>query len=232
MSLTLLKAGGGSFIPLQQSSVQLWVEGDHNTGLNDNDPISSWPDFSGNGRNLIAAATVRPLYKVNILNGKPAARFDGINDVMTLAVPLVLPDTVTLHFCYANRTGTNGTFFSTDEVVGNAPLQRNTTQWAQAATGSFAGPVAGLNVYNIVTYTFDYVADEFRLFRHGVQDGVLTGTPVANPLGNIVIGARRGFLEFLVADLLGIIIRGVVATTAERLRVERYFAGKYGLSTT
>lgn len=43
-------------------------------GLNDNDPMSFWPDVSGSGNNAAAGGT--PTYKANALNGQPAVRFN------------------------------------------------------------------------------------------------------------------------------------------------------------
>jgi len=54
------------------------------TGLEDGDPVGTWPDQSGNGNDLTqATAAKKPLYKVNIQNGKPAVLFDGSDDNMS-----------------------------------------------------------------------------------------------------------------------------------------------------
>jgi len=60
-----------------------WWKADAITGLSDGAPVSSWPDSSVNGNNATQASSGnRPLYKTNILNGKPVVRFDGSNDFL------------------------------------------------------------------------------------------------------------------------------------------------------
>ena len=59
----------------------LWLKTDAITGLNNDDPVATWSDFSGNVNNLTqGTATRRPIYKTNEINGKPIIRFDGSND--------------------------------------------------------------------------------------------------------------------------------------------------------
>jgi len=58
------------------SAVKVWLQADAITGLADNDPISTWVnsigsnDFTGSGGS-------RPVYKTNILDGKPVMRSSG-----------------------------------------------------------------------------------------------------------------------------------------------------------
>lgn len=60
-----------------------WYKADAITGLSDGDPIDTWPDSSGNSRDLTQTGTARPLYKTGIVNSLPVARFDGSNDFMS-----------------------------------------------------------------------------------------------------------------------------------------------------
>ena len=52
----------------------------------DADPVRVIDDLSGNGRHLIAASdSARATLKLNILNGKPVLRFDGVDDLYRTA---------------------------------------------------------------------------------------------------------------------------------------------------
>lgn len=55
----------------------------------DGDPVASWDDASGNSNHAKqTTAGKRPLLKTNILNGHPAIRFDGADDLLTLTTNL------------------------------------------------------------------------------------------------------------------------------------------------
>ena len=49
------------------------------------DPISTWADSSGNGRDLTGTTTTRPLAAASAINGYMAADFDGTDDVLSSA---------------------------------------------------------------------------------------------------------------------------------------------------
>ena len=58
----------------------LWLRSEDITSLVDDDDISSWSDFSGNGNDLSQPTpTLTPVYKTSILNGFPAVRFEKTN---------------------------------------------------------------------------------------------------------------------------------------------------------
>jgi hypothetical protein len=44
-------------------------------GLADGNPVSAWLDSSGNGNHGSQSGSARPIFKTNILNGKPIVRF-------------------------------------------------------------------------------------------------------------------------------------------------------------
>ena len=54
-------------------------------GLSDNDSIAQWDDLSGNDNHATQSTeSYKPLYKTNILNGKPVVRFDGGDDLFNI----------------------------------------------------------------------------------------------------------------------------------------------------
>ena len=58
----------------------LWLRSEDITSLVDDDDISSWSDFSGNGNDVSQpTSTLTPVYKTSILNGFPAVRFQKTN---------------------------------------------------------------------------------------------------------------------------------------------------------
>jgi hypothetical protein len=69
--------GEVSFSPDDIAGLEGWWKAD-SLVLSDNDPVTTWADESGNGRDLTSATG--QVYKANILNSLPVVRFDGIDD--------------------------------------------------------------------------------------------------------------------------------------------------------
>ena len=97
--------------PSSFSGLQGWWKAD-SLSLNDNDPVSSWTDSSGNGRTLTGTLTQRPLYKTNLYNGLPAVRWDGSNDRLEMAAEHSLGDLTFIGIALSNVD--NGNMFGHD----------------------------------------------------------------------------------------------------------------------
>ena len=71
--------GGTAVDPSTVTGLEAWYKADSlwtpPALLNDGDPVSMWPDFSGLGHNATQTGTARPTFKTNIINGKPVVRF-------------------------------------------------------------------------------------------------------------------------------------------------------------
>ncbi len=84
------RLGGGqpAITPLDVSGVSLWLKADQGvysdagvTPAVNGGTVQQWNDFSGNNRHAIqTTAANQPLLATNVLNGRPAIRFDGTND--------------------------------------------------------------------------------------------------------------------------------------------------------
>jgi hypothetical protein len=73
-----------SFSPSDVSDLQFWFKAD-SLNLANNDPVTRWEDSgprSAHATQSIVAS--QPIYKTNIINGKPVVRFDGSNDYLAL----------------------------------------------------------------------------------------------------------------------------------------------------
>ena len=86
MGLSVPPAFVAGFSPLGLAGLTLWLKSDSITGLADGDPVAGWPDASGGGRNLAqATASKRPAFRTNVVDGRPAVRFDGVDDFLATA---------------------------------------------------------------------------------------------------------------------------------------------------
>jgi hypothetical protein len=58
-----------------------WFKADAIEGLTNNDPVTTWEDAGPHHKDATQAnSSFRPVYKTNIVDGKPVIRFDGIDD--------------------------------------------------------------------------------------------------------------------------------------------------------
>lgn len=80
------RVGNQGFSPPSPGNLKLWLKPESLSALANNDPVSVWPDSSGNGNDLGNAVGTEPTYKTNLLNGVAGVQFDGINDKMSRAV--------------------------------------------------------------------------------------------------------------------------------------------------
>lgn len=92
------------YLPSDLPNLQIWNDPEQLTGLSDNDEVASFTDFSGNNRHIVYGATARPLYKVNVLNGKASIRLDGINDLGNALFTVTQPYTVYSAVCRLSGT--------------------------------------------------------------------------------------------------------------------------------
>jgi hypothetical protein len=124
--------------------------------------VGAWVDNSGNG-NVATQATAgnKPTLKTCILQTHSVIRF-VTDDVLTTAY--TLPAAFTLFIVAANRTGTNGTFWSDDSGSGTAPLQRDqggdVSRHYLNAGSTFVDVADTINQSLIGIYALDYTAND------------------------------------------------------------------------
>lgn len=75
----------GRLAPFQVPNFAAGYKADGIPGLNPTDLISTWPDYSGNGRDLIQTGVFRPEFDTDLQNGLPGVKFDGTDDNMSVA---------------------------------------------------------------------------------------------------------------------------------------------------
>lgn len=74
-----------AWTPASLTGLQIWLKASAISGA-DGDAVATWPDSSGNARNLTqGTAAARPTLKLSVYNGKACVRFDGVDDVLSVA---------------------------------------------------------------------------------------------------------------------------------------------------
>ena len=223
MMVGVLGGGGAPFSPASISGLQLWYKADAITALNDGDPLATWTDQSGNGRNATqASATIKPLYKTNILNGMAGVLFDGVNDVMSIVYDM--PATTSIFIVYSG--------WSSGSLIGN---NGEATDMIQRATTNF--PDSNLLVINtsqsmannkILTMLFNYTTDNYTIRMDGASVGTSSAAANVTTPGAITIG--QSYNEPLAGYLHEVILYNAVLSAGDYAAVETYLASRWGVT--
>lgn len=121
---TISNAPAGSFSPTNIPGLTVWLKADA-LALNDNDPVTTWTDSSGNGNDVAQSTSGnKPLFKTAILNGKAVVRFDGSDDYLTRAALSVSAATM---FIVVTPTG--------NQSWSAASTENNSDYWRTAFGG-------------------------------------------------------------------------------------------------
>jgi hypothetical protein len=219
-----LERGGQGFLPTDLDNLALWLVAGRITGLNNGDPVATWPDISGNGRNAIqAAAGQRPLYMTGIANGLPVVRFDGVDDTMRTALfGLVQPEHVFTVFQQRDAVGA-GTFIDGDGPDSMTVSHQN----AIAETRIFAGGVVLTIASDLVdfhTWTCLFNGAGSLLRQDG--GGEVSGNIGASNANRVRFGSR-GVDRFSNVDIAEVIIYSDAKPAGEQAEVEAYLISKY-----
>lgn len=217
----------------------------------DGDAVAAWKDQSATAVNAVqATAGNKPLYKTNILNGKPVVRFNGTTGFLSLANPIAAGANRTFTvFVVSNRTSQSAVYRTLLDLGGTTaatgyllmaglPGGDELTPWygyGDAAlkvgpyySSGFTPPVG--TAYRISCSTMDPAAEP--LF---VVDGVkrTSGTfpnPTITTLATAYIGANAGTSRFFDQDIAEILIFSGALTRTQRQTVNGYLGAKYGIT--
>lgn len=226
-----------AFSPLSLSPA-LWL--DATTGITLNGSyVSGWADQSGNGRNVTAATNKQPLYSAAAVNGLAGLTFDGVDDRMTGAAPLLAGDTDFTMYAVVKKlaaSGTGGTaYFSigTDKSYG---LSIGSTSSNATKPGYLNGGVAW-QVEAPDLANNSVVWQELRRTGGGTNNYLRSGgatlssstAPVAAPYGNFSIGSHSGsgtsFQNMIVCEL---VFFTSVLSAGNRTLMQTYLATRWG----
>lgn len=204
------------------ANLQLFLSASSLTAA-DGDPIQTWPDLSGNNNNATQGVLAnRPLYKPNVINGRPVLRFDGINDGYALASTITSnPATV-----YIVQSTTDTAYVLIWATTSHNSYVAQLSSTATSIYANFGTPTAYRNgalqswvnrkdVYDALNgspYIVSLVNADFSLWTAGLN------------IGNFVSPWTYA------GDLAAILIYSGAHSTADRTAVENWLKEVYGLS--
>ena len=227
----------------------LWLQADSLLQA-DGTAVASWPDSSSHGFHATNGIVVnQPVFKVNVLSGKPVVRFNDDGSTATanpnvdyLISPLTLnanSNTFTAFIVFrADVAGTRDTFI---QPLGNGTTVLYVETNATPATNlySFASSqgLTSSSTYSggawvIAAVEQDATAKTLTLYRDGVLDATgAIGNNAAASSGGWLFGCNKPLTgNGLKGDIAEVLIYDRVLGLPERRATEQYLASKYGLN--
>ena len=222
----------GGFTPAHIPGCELWLEGRRITGLNDNDPVTNWLDYSGNGKVATqATAGLKPLFQATTNNGKAAVRCDGLDDKLTLqdsgvvtanySIFLVCKQTADADIAMISNigqsaAGAGGSNFTMQQASGVAYVY-----WESSDNlylfGTLVTPADGWLLIHLRN-----VGSTSQLIVNGTQLATNTGTNRSVRLGNGNIGYDFSNDYYFTSDIQALLEYDHALTAAEEALVTKY----------
>jgi concanavalin A-like lectin/glucanase superfamily protein len=230
--------GAAAFSPDDLAGLEGWWKAD-SLVLADGDPVATWIDSSGNGRDVTqGTAASKPTYQTGELNGLPVVRYDGVDDYLENTSFPNAADEYTV-FVVAKLDATD----AAQAILGDlsdAPgdvdwyffNDGGTTYWrVQDSAGqkedTYATDLRG--AFHIYVGLVD--GSTSFLYTDGVErDTVAYSSPNAITSSILRLGQIRVSTGYsLTGDQAEVIIYSRALSTSEREQVEAYLQDKYGL---
>ena len=223
------------FNPRKIAGLKLWLDANKITGLSDGDPVTTWSDLSGNGKDATqAAGGAKPTYKTGIQNGRSVVRFDGSSDFMETAAfspDLSQPNTIIIVMNVKDAEGDS--FYIFDGIDGT---KRHA--WLTNATRTPDGPdfYAGAewkpdvdmpkNAWHYHGILYNGASSEWWL--DGVSKG--TGNTGSHVLSGLTIARNETTVfVYLDGDIGEILVYDGALSSADRGSLDSYLSGNWGI---
>lgn len=238
-------------IPKSISGLNLWMKAD-SLNLSDGASVGTWTDSSSNAFTTTQSSiSMQPIFKTNILNGKPVVRFDSAStQYLNMGTILTKAPNFTVFsvFNSVNAGVVQGVFGSfTCCANGNAWATFELSRTQANGLGSYIGDgtngARALSGAVLADNTFYYADTVYTagsvspiMYINGNIQTITTPNTGVAPTTNV--GADSPFsigrwgnynAEYFKGDLAEIIIYNRALSESERKRVEGYLKAKYGL---
>ena len=226
------------------------ISGVHAPATATSDPVGYWGDKSGNGRHVTTSdASTRPVIHSATHNGRKVLDFDGTNDTLSRDNYTAESDLTGLtrfgvfysdsgagpfHLSSVYSGGSYSSFASASSLLTTHAGLSDSSQHANVSSVLTSGTTP-----RVFCARYDGTAGSFATGLNIIMDGVTlpvastTGTfPSSLPGGSpsLFIGSNIRANNWLNGKLCEYISYARALTTAERQRVERYLAARWGIT--
>ncbi|MCB0802888.1 MAG: T9SS type A sorting domain-containing protein [Flavobacteriales bacterium] len=210
----------------------LWLDA-NSLNLNNNDPVSSWTDLSGNNNHAVqATSSKKPVFLTNEINGHPSISFDGSNDVLNISSHIT-SSAISIYTIYtSSSTNTEGVL----TIQKHALMRGNNILYSLSESPGYKHTISKSNgSYSIVQFNTDASASGSQM---QLSSGNTIIAQTRNSLlnrGASAIGARitNGGSEglYLSGKISEVIIFNTQLNSAEVKIINSALESKYNLST-
>ena len=252
------RISGTAFLPSDLLSLLAWYDADSITGLSDGDRIGTWFDRTANSFDATQAISdsLKPLFKTNILNGKPIVRADGIDDFLTIGNKSGFENDDYAIFFVFQRTGSLGTIKHLLGMQANSDSDSPTLLsgvTVHSDTDAVLENTAISTLVNVTTFNSNFAFTLDTFFIAGInksgtnaffrKNGIQTNSTIvmADPIRFTDVNRRtllmaendntktNGAINFFQGDFAEILFFNNSLTTNETNQVEKYLSDKWAI---
>jgi len=224
-----------AFSPSQISGLTVWLDASQISGLNNNDPVTTWTDLSGNGNNATqATGSQKPTYKTSGLNGRPVVLFDGVDDKLATAAfssPLAQPASI---YAVVSWSLTGSAY--QDPIDGIASGQRMVIAFevatqkfamfagAAVTLGGVASAGASFHLLNAI-----YNGASSSGFINGVNQPGLSSNPGTEGMTGVLLGDAPIGGQAFSGRIAEVLVYSGAHSATQRQSIETYLNSKWAI---
>lgn len=191
----------------------------------DGDAVWKWQDQSGAAYDLVQATQAnKPIYKTNIINGKPVIRFDGAGDHLAKGTTSLVTQANSMWMVVDDNDAAARVYFDGDAA--SKQLLRHDGTNLEINAGSDVGAAHTAGDPHFIQGDFAGASSEIWV------DGVSLATGDAGAQeqdGGFTVGADNAGANSLAGDIAEVIANDAVFTAGERAQLDAYATSRYAL---
>ena len=242
-NVTVTVTGAGTNTAPVTDSLQLWLKADAGVTAGADKSVTLWKDQSGVGNDAAQPdTTLAPLLVDSAINGKPALRFDGVDDYLDVASTpsLAITGDIASFFVvrfddFANyrsiwgKTSSNVPRPNDYYLVIGSGIPRFYRGTEDGGVNAFADG-GKVSAGNYVLLGFSQTGSTVTHYQNGPATGTgqinITPTDSGLPLK---VGSRDDLFTKMKGDIAELLIYSKGLSDTERVALESYLGTKYGL---
>ncbi len=215
--------------------------------LSDGDKVETWDDLSGEENDATQATEEnRPIYKTDILNGKPVVRFDGENDYLTTGAANIGQSHTIFAVAQSQEEDaphrrqliqSGGSTIGNDNVIIEQENDENNWRAFVYSSEESSGVIDLQSKNSVITgqwYLISYIRDddtkESKLWiNENLEDDDVWDGTVSGETEELFIGQHTSLDFHWWGDVAEILIYNTALSDSDRGKVEQYLGEKWGI---